>query len=131
MVDSVYCLTNLLYFGTPLLYYYINLRSWIIFCLFLIYILLWYFFIKSYIFGFTFNCLWTICDEVFHSFWPVASVVFWIVLFWRSFKCICVGLFRMIKTIYHLSFYLHFYRYSCSYFKLRTKICNVLQLFDL
>ena len=27
MVDLVYCLTNLLFFGIPLLYYYITLRS--------------------------------------------------------------------------------------------------------
>ena len=33
MVDLVYCLTNLLFFDVPLLYYYINLRSSIIFCL--------------------------------------------------------------------------------------------------
>ena len=33
-VDLVYCLTNLLFFYIPLLYYYINLRSSIIFCLF-------------------------------------------------------------------------------------------------
>ena len=30
----MYCLTNLLFFYIPLLYYYINLRSSIIFCLF-------------------------------------------------------------------------------------------------
>ena len=33
MVDLVYYLTNLLVFDGPLLYYYINLRSSIIFCL--------------------------------------------------------------------------------------------------
>ena len=33
MIDLVYCLTNLLFFDIPLLYYYINLRSSIIFCL--------------------------------------------------------------------------------------------------
>ena len=32
MVDLVYCQTNLLFFDIPLLYYYINLRSSIIFC---------------------------------------------------------------------------------------------------
>ena len=34
MVDLVYCLTSLLFFDIPLLYYYINLRSSIMFCLF-------------------------------------------------------------------------------------------------
>ena len=29
MADLVYYLTNILFFGIPLLYYYINLRSWI------------------------------------------------------------------------------------------------------
>ena len=33
MVDLVCYLKNLLFFDIPLLYYYINLRSWIIFCL--------------------------------------------------------------------------------------------------
>ena len=33
-VDLVYCLTNLLFLYIPLLYYYINLKSSIIFCLF-------------------------------------------------------------------------------------------------
>ena len=33
MADLVHCLTNLLLFDIPLLYYYINLRSSIIFCL--------------------------------------------------------------------------------------------------
>ena len=33
MVDLVYYLTNLLLFNIPLLYYYVNLRSPIIFCL--------------------------------------------------------------------------------------------------
>ena len=33
MVDLVYCLTNLLFFDIPLIYYYINLRSSIISCL--------------------------------------------------------------------------------------------------
>ena len=33
MIDFVYCLTNLLFFDIPLLYYYINLRSSTIFCL--------------------------------------------------------------------------------------------------
>ena len=34
MVDLVYCLRHLLLFDIPLLYYYINLRSSIIFCSF-------------------------------------------------------------------------------------------------
>ena len=34
MVNFVYCLTNLLFFDIPLRYYYINLRSSIICCLF-------------------------------------------------------------------------------------------------
>ena len=33
MVDLVYYLTNVLFFDIPLLYYYINLRSSITFCL--------------------------------------------------------------------------------------------------
>ena len=33
MVDLVYCLKDLLFFDIPLLYYYINLRPSIIFCL--------------------------------------------------------------------------------------------------
>ena len=34
MVGLVYCLTNLLFFDIPLFYYYINLRSLILFCLY-------------------------------------------------------------------------------------------------
>ena len=34
MVDLMYCLTSSLFFDTQLIYYYINLRSSIIFCLF-------------------------------------------------------------------------------------------------
>ena len=33
MVDLMYCLTNLLFFGVPLLYFYINLNSPTICCL--------------------------------------------------------------------------------------------------
>ena len=33
MVNLILCLTNLLFFGIPLLYYYTNLNSSIIFCL--------------------------------------------------------------------------------------------------
>ena len=33
MFDLPYCLKDLLLFGIPLLYYYVNLRSPIIFCL--------------------------------------------------------------------------------------------------
>ena len=33
MVDVMHCLTNLLFFDIPLLYYHINLRSSITFCL--------------------------------------------------------------------------------------------------
>ena len=32
MIDLVYCLSNVLFFGIPLTYYYFNLRSSIIFC---------------------------------------------------------------------------------------------------
>ena len=38
MVDLMYCLTNSLFFDIPLLYYYINLRSLIMSCLFWRYI---------------------------------------------------------------------------------------------
>ena len=34
MIDSVYCLTSLFFFDIPFLYFYINFRSSIIFCLF-------------------------------------------------------------------------------------------------
>ena len=34
MVDLVYYLINLLFFDIPLLYYYVNLRTSIIFCLY-------------------------------------------------------------------------------------------------
>ena len=34
MVDLVYSVTSLLFFDIPLLYYYINLRSLITFCIF-------------------------------------------------------------------------------------------------
>ena len=32
MIDLVYCLTNVLFFGIPLIYYYFNRRSSITFC---------------------------------------------------------------------------------------------------
>ena len=34
MIDSLYYITNLLFFSIPLLYYYINFRSTITYCLF-------------------------------------------------------------------------------------------------
>ena len=67
MVDLVYCLKNLLFFGISLLYYYINLRSSILFCLCFGGLHLTYFFVRLYIFWFISNCfriiLWWSCQD--------------------------------------------------------------------
>ena len=100
MVDLVYYLTNILSFNIPLFYYYTNLRSSIILC-----------FTTGDIYhslGISLSCSFVIgcelfCGELLQTFAillaillsiksPVDSAVFWITLFWRSFKCIaCVA----------------------------------------
>ena len=107
------CLTNLLLFDVPLLYYYINLKSSIIFCLSSgdLYLCL----------GISLSCSVVTVSELFYRKFfksfvilsaillpkksPVASSYFWIGLFecifeciFLSFKCICSRLFGMIKT---------------------------------
>ena len=80
MVDLVYCLKNLLFFGISLLYYYINLRSSILFCLCFGGLHLTYFFC-NFICKFVSSCF---C--CFSNCSP-----------WSSFKCICCRLFNMVK----------------------------------
>ena len=105
-----WCLTNLLFFDITLLYYYILLKSSIIFCLFSgniclsLRISLW-----SLLFSSSFNCFWIIlwsswglCDflcnfitnqvtSCFYSFYNCS--------FWGSFKCIYGKLLSMIKKL--------------------------------
>ena len=88
MVDLVYCLTNLLFFDIPLLYYYINLRSLIILSFFWRYISFFrYFFIMLIC-----NCFWIILLWIFWIFCnPISNFItnqiscfccfFWIAIF--------------------------------------------------
>ena len=122
---------NVLVFEIPLLYYYFNLKSSIISCLFStdIYTSLGILFIIL-----IYNCFRIILLWIFNLLIlleillpvksPVASAVFWIT-FWSRFNCICCRLFSMIKKflthsyipdayldyVYRWSFYLYFYQY--------------------
>ena len=92
--DLVYYLINLFFFDIPSFYYYINLRSSIIFCLFSgdIYISFFrYFSIKSKFSASFITVSELFCDEVIETLLilsalllpiksPVASAIFWIAL---------------------------------------------------
>ena len=110
MIDLVYCLINLLVFGIPLLYYYINFKSLIIYSLFsadIHFFCCWYFSNKSCIFCFTFNCIWTVFSWTFCNFcnfiknFITNQITSWFcclnLSFWSIFKCICSRLFSMIS----------------------------------
>ena len=56
MVDSMYCPTDLVFFGISLILGY----QWFSVFVLEVYAFFWYFFIKCYIFCFTFNYLWNI-----------------------------------------------------------------------
>ena len=107
MVSLVYCLTSLLFFDISLLYYYINLRSSMIFCLSSGHT---YLFFKCIFIMLMFNCFET---NLCWSFWDFHNSTsnfitnqitncFFCFLncsFWDSFKCICSRLFGMFKTL--------------------------------
>ena len=104
MVDLVYCLKNLLFFGISLLYYYINLRLSILFCLCFGGLHLTYFFVRLYIFWFISNCfriiLWWSCQDFCNFICKFVSSCFCCFSNcspWSSFKCICCRLFNMVK----------------------------------
>ena len=91
MADLMYCLTNSLFFGMPLLYYYTNLKSSIICCLFFGNIYL------SFGISISFLALSKLfCKDFFETLvilsaillpikWPVASAVFWSAVFQAVF----------------------------------------------
>ena len=131
MVNSVYYLTNFLFFDIALLYYYINLWSSIICCLFSdIMCLSWYLPIKSNIFSLIFTCPWTIMWWISWDFCKFISIFcqlnhqllqpFFELLFNSNLKCICCKLFWRDQTVFncvnHLRFYWYFYQHFCSYF---------------
>ena len=106
MIDLVYCLTNFLFCDIPLLYYYINPWSSIIFCYSCedIYLSL----------GISLWCLFEavsklLCSEVFEAFlipswldFIIYQITSWFCCFlnysfWNSFKCICCKFDSMIK----------------------------------
>ena len=125
MVDLVPCPTNLLFFDILLLYYYINLRSTIIFCLSSgdIYLSL----------GFSLSCSFVndtklFCCNFFEIFVilsgksPVASAFFWMLLFEEVLSAFVADFPRRFS-----SFYWYFY----PYFSKNTKVCSLLEIFDL
>ena len=139
MIDLVYWPTNLLFFDIPILYYYISLRSSKIFWRYIP-------FSRCFFIMLICNCLWII---LLPFFWNSVTLIAILLLaksqvfsccflncyFWSRFKCITGWLISMIKNffgyIYNLSFWLCFYQRFCSYFEQRTKICNLLEIFDL
>ena len=83
MADLVYYLTNILFFGIPLLYYYINLRSWI-----------WkrdISFFRYFLVMLICNCFWVVLLRSFWDFFisvfttnqitSCSCCFFWIILF--------------------------------------------------
>ena len=141
MVDLVYCLINFLFFDFQLLYYYINLRSLIIFYLSCgdIYLSL----------GISLLCSFVAVSELFFSKIfetfvilsvlflpiksPVASILFWIVLL--EIVCICNELFEfemhlqgiiwydqeVFSCIYHSNFKFYFLPISLPIFLWKDK----------
>ena len=131
----VCCPKNILCFDIPLLYCYINLRSLIIWFIFLRYIpFFWYFSIKSCIFCFTFNYFlnilwwksWDYCNFVSNFIASQITICFCCFMnssFWSSFKFICVAdslewsksfwmhlLFKLV-LIFLPMFFSYFYQY--------------------
>ena len=78
MVDSVYYVTISLFFDTPLLYYYINLRSPIILCLFSEDIYLFFgIFLPNSMFSVSFLTVPELfCDEVLETFVTLSAILF-------------------------------------------------------
>ena len=135
MVDMVYCPTDLLFFNILFLYYYINLRSLINFCLFpediylsLVISLSCSIFSVSFVtspklfYGEaleTFVILSAVLSQVKS---PAGSAVFRTTLFEADLIASLVDFLTGLRSyclhlcIYCLSFYLYFYRYFCSYF---------------
>ena len=113
MVDLVYCLTSLLFFGILILYYYINLRSSMIFCLFSgdIYLSLGIT-LSNLIFSASLSTVSELfCGEVLETFVILSAILL----------AIKLPVASVFFDIYHLSFYLYFYQYSCPYFYKRQK----------
>ena len=128
MIDLVYCLKHLLYFDISLMYYYINIRSSMIFCLSSRDIYL--------SFGMFLSCSFLticklFCSKVLAFFvilsvillpikWPAASA-FFDLLSWDRFKCICGIIYYLVWSrrfwLYLLlKFLLIFYQYFYPYF---------------
>ena len=137
MVDLMYYVTNLLLFDIPLLNYYINVRSSMIFCLSSgdIYLSLAISLLCSFL---TFSNLF--CSKVFETLVilsvtllpiksPVASAIFEL-LFLKEFlthlQQIVYHDQEVSDCIYHLRFYLSFYLFFCPYFQRNTKIRSLL-----
>ena len=144
MVELVYYLTNLLFFDISLLYYGINFRSSIIFCLFCrdIYVSFGILSIKSCIFCSNFNCF------CFHNFIIVrfsqhisnfitnqitsCSCCFLNSSFCSSFQCIFGGLFSMIKKfLIVLTHHVFTYVFTNLFAHIFSKRHNILQIFDI
>ena len=100
-----YCLTNLLFFDIPLLYFYINPRSTIIFCLSSgdIYLSLDISLLCSFVTVSELFCrefFWDFCNFISDFINNQITSCFCCFLnhsFWSSFECICCRLLSMIK----------------------------------
>ena len=115
-----------MYFGIPLLYYYISLRSSLILPFFWRYISFFTYFCLI------FNCLWSIlwwvCKFISNSITIDITSCFCCLLncfFWGSIKCICGYLFSMsnkfLATFIAYFFYLYFYQDFACIFNKRLK----------
>ena len=120
----------------PLLYYFINIRSSIIFCFSLEDIYLSW--------GISLSCSFVSVSELFCSKSlsailltiksPVAFAGFFHCFFWGSFKCICCKLLGMIKKfldVLPLKFLLVWLRIFLPIYFAKDKNLNLLQNFDL
>ena len=119
MVDLVYCLTSLLFFGIPILYYYINLRSLRIFCLFSGDIYLSFgITLSNLIFSASLSTVSELfCGEVFETFVILSAILL----------AIKLPVASVFFDIYHLSFYLYFLTIFLPILLQNTKIYSLLQ----
>ena len=109
-------------FDIPSLFYYINLRSYITFCLSFFIMLIFTFFWIILLWS-----SWGSCTFISNFMTNQNTRCFffsWITLFWSSFKCTCCRLFSMLKMFWlywPLKFLLIFLPIFCSYFLTKRK----------
>ena len=115
-VNLVYCPANVLFFYIPLLYYYTNLNSSIICCLFSGDIYLSFGVSISFSSVFWMKYFWNVLGRLWNTCYFISYFIanyitscfcsFSSCSFWSSFHCICSRCFSTIKMVFWLHFIL-------------------------